>query len=307
MSAQNQLAGHGSPNGALTGYAGQTFVDLDTSNYFVNMDGSLSWNILVQLGVASAAFGGLVLSPTSSGGAIALGGHGNPNGALRGYVGQTYVDVDTSNYFVNMDGALMWNQLVQMSGPSAAFNGIVLSSTFAALQAPATWAVPTLLNLANYVQWGMLKPANSADLMPGQGDRFTQAMLDVTAKVRAKIGACTGFVVSATANSVPSELMSDVCWCIIGAIQSAYPGLGLSEDQKKQVSESWKVINEIKSGGDYRPSMPTDPSVGTVQNQPMAAVVRHVRRSVSERGLAGITSGYGRGDRDDQFDSERWI
>ena len=59
--------------------------------------------------------------------AIALGGHGNPNGALQGYVGQTYVDVDTSNYFVNMDGNLSWNCLVQLAGVSGAFGGLVSS------------------------------------------------------------------------------------------------------------------------------------------------------------------------------------
>ena len=62
--------------------------------------------------------------------AIALGGHGSPNGALQGYVGQTYVDVDTGNYFVNMDGNLAWNCLVQVAGVSGAFGGLVSSPTF---------------------------------------------------------------------------------------------------------------------------------------------------------------------------------
>ena len=235
--------------------------------------------------------------------AIALGGHGNPNGALQGYVGQTYVDVDTSNYFVNMDGNLSWNCLVQLAGVSGAFGGLVSSPTFPTVPAVNTWSVPTLYNLVTYVEWGLISKANSADLMPGQGDRFTQAMLDVTGKVRQKIGVCK-FAVSATANSVPSDLMSDVCWCIIGAMQSAYPGLALSEDQKKQVTASWAVINAIKPGGDYRPPMPADPTASNVQGISPPTVVRRVKRSVDEKSLHGITVGYGRGDRYGQPDSE---
>ena len=236
--------------------------------------------------------------------AIALGGHGSPNGALQGYVGQTYVDVDTGNYFVNMDGNLLWNCLVQLAGVSGVFGGLVSSPTFPTVPATNTWSVPTLYNLVTYVEWGLISKANSADLMPGQGDRFTQAMLDVTAKVRQRIGSCHGFVVSATANSVPSDLMSDVCWCIIGAMQSAYPGLGLTEDQKAQVKSSWAVINGIKPGGDYRPQMPTDPIAGTVQGQPAPTVTRKIKRSVDEKSLHGITVGYGRGDHYGQPDSE---
>ena len=236
--------------------------------------------------------------------AIALGGHGSPNGALQGYVGQTYVDVDTGNYFVNMDGNLSWNCLVQLAGVSGAFGGLVSAPTFPTVPATNTWSVPTLYNLVTYVEWGLLSKANSADLMPGQGDRFTQAMLDVTAKVRQKIGSCHGFVVSATANSVPSDLMSDVCWCIIGAMQSAYPGLGLTDDQKKQVSASWDTIKAIKPGGDYRPQMPADPTSSNVQGQPAPTVTRHIKRSVSEKSLHGITVGYGRGDHYGQPDSE---
>src|ERR1017187_4391835 len=151
----------------------------------------------------------------------ALAGHGSPNGSLAGYIGQTYVDVDTSNYFVNMDGVSLWNELVRLGILSAAFCGLVATPLFPAAPATSTWAVPTVFNLATYVEWGLVSKANSADLMPGQGDRFTQAMIDVTSKVRQKIGVCK-FAVSATANSVPSDLMSDVCWCIIGAMQSAY-------------------------------------------------------------------------------------
>lgn len=163
------------------------------------------------------------------------------------------------------------------------------------------WTVPTLAMLSTYIEASLVNKANSADLQSGQTDRFTQANVDVTAEIRNAIGRVPGFQNSATANSVPPELMRRTCWLIIGAMQSAYPGLALSKDQLKEVNDARKFIETIGTKENpWRPTMPNDPQTASdVQGTPMAAVVRQgTKRTITSHSMKGVTIGSGQGDHD---------
>lgn len=163
---------------------------------------------------------------------------------------------------------------------------------------PVPWIVPQMINLAVYCEYGKLVVINKQDLAAGQADRFTQAMVDVTATIRSRIQSVPGFVVSATANSIPGELMSQACQLILVMMQAAYPALGLTKDQVELFSQAQKFIDSIKADGDYRPTMPPDPMSVSIQGVPSAIVVRSSPRAITARSMAGISLGMGAGDHD---------
>lgn len=164
---------------------------------------------------------------------------------------------------------------------------------------PVPWIVPSIVNCATYCEYGKLLVVNKQDLAPGQADRFTQAMVDVCGLIRSRIQSVPGFVVSATANSIPPELVPEAVQLIMVAMQAAYPALGLTKDQVELFSQAQKRINAIGSKGDmYRPTMPPDPMSASVQGFPPANVVRRTRRAITARSMSGISVGVGPGDYD---------
>jgi hypothetical protein len=227
-------------------------------------------------------------------------GHGNPNGALAGSIGQVYSDVDTTNLWKNVDGVTEWVGLFVPVGPGAAFSGLV--STPAATPVSTTgavaWVVPVLANLQIYVEQGVLAVANTKDLAAGQTDRFTQACVDVVNDIRQAIQSYPGFVVSATANSIPPSLLGKACQMILCAMQGAYPALGLSNDQQKSFQKAYDVLELIRDGK-YRPEMPADPVGSYAQGHPKVVIVRSTPRGSTARSLSGLEVGVGRGDRND--------
>lgn len=170
---------------------------------------------------------------------------------------------------------------------------------------PIPWTVPALLNLATYIEQGVLEVANTKDLASGQSDRFTQAAIDVTAMVRSRIQSVPGYVVSATYDnsgkigSVPPELMTYTCQLILLAMQAAYPGLGLSKEQQEQFRKAQDFIDGIKTGCDYRPTLPPDPMATSVQQSAPVVVVRVNPRAVTGRSMSGISLGMGAGSHDE--------
>lgn len=229
--------------------------------------------------------------------------NGNPNGNLVATPGDTGFDILSGppyNYFVCQGGSV-WGASNFSGGPSGAWAGVVTGSVSpAAGPGTVAWVVPNLANLYTYVEAGVVAVANVKDLAPGQADRFSQAMVDTVAKIRGMIGGVPGYVVSATANSIPPELMDHCVKLILLAMQGAYPALGLTEDQKKAFEDSRKVIDSIKPDARgwcwFKPSMPPDPATGSQQGSPAARTVRHTPRSMTARSLSGLTLGVGRGD-----------
>lgn len=163
----------------------------------------------------------------------------------------------------------------------------------------ASWTTITLLNLATYIEQGVLNVANTSDLAPGQADRFTTAMNDVTAEIRDKLEGIQGVVISGTANSIPAGLKGRACQLILVAMQAAYPGLGLTKDQLEQFRDAQKFVDTLGTkDNNYRPGLPPDPQVNNVQTSPKAAVIRSTPRAITEGSMSGLTLGVGRGARD---------
>jgi hypothetical protein len=222
-----------------------------------------------------------------------LAGHGNPNGALIGYAGQIYVDVDTSNLFTNMNGNVLWNELLQIGTPSASFTGLVTPVISSGTNGgTVSWMVPSLQNLTSYLEWGYLNVLNSKDLAPGQTDRFTQAMLDVTADIRATIQSSKwGFVVSGTPNSIPPELSGIAARLIILAMFGNCPDILIDKDKigsyvkRLDVDQKWK--KELLDGT-MRPSNPPDPQASDVQGYPAATVVQGNYPRVTPWSMRGL-------------------
>ena len=223
-------------------------------------------------------------------------GHGNPNGALAGSIGQDYSDVDTTNLWKNVDGVTEWVGLFVPAGPGAAFSGLVYTPPAIVPAGTVAWVVPVLANLQIYVEQGVLNVANTKDLAPGQTDRFTQACVDVVNDIRQAIMSYPGFVVSATANSIPPSLLGKACQMILCVMQGAYPALGLSNDQQKSFQKAYDVL-ELLRDGKYRPEMPADPVGSYAQGHPKVVIVRSTPRGSTARSLSGLEVGVGRGDR----------
>ena len=97
--------------------------------------------------------------------------------------------------------------------------------------------------LGSYLEAGLVSQLNTKDLLAGQSDRFTQSMVDVTNRFRGAIQAPPRMMtVSATANSVPPEVVGDVCRCILAAMQASCPAIVLEKDQVSALNKSWKLI-----------------------------------------------------------------
>lgn len=213
--------------------------------------------------------------------------HGSPNGFVVGYVGQLCVDVDTSNLFANGDGNTAWNQLLQIAGPSTAFTSMVTPASTGSGSGTNPWVVVALSDLQSYLESGVLTPLNTKDLAVGQTDRFTRAMTDVTAIVRATIQSKNGYVVSGTPNSIPPELKAATCCMILLAMSASCPGLTIEKERRTVYENTAKTLALVTSGA-LRPSMPTDPQAPDVQAMPSAEVVSSRRPEATGWQLRGL-------------------
>lgn len=93
-------AGHGNPNGSLIGVAGQTYLDVDTNNFWVNNSGGTGWAQMTG-NTTGAAFTALV---AGSGGAPNVTFTGNPNGTVVGTPGQCGIETATNSFWIKASG-----------------------------------------------------------------------------------------------------------------------------------------------------------------------------------------------------------
>lgn len=145
---------------------------------------------------------------------------------------------------------------------------------------PTNWTTITLQMLGSYLEAELVTTLNTKDLLAGQSDRFTQAMTDITNKVRSVIQAPPRLMaVSATANAVAPELVGDVCKLILAAMQASCPAIVLEKDQVSALNKSWKMFEPEGpiAKGIFPLTMPSDPQpAGGMQGLPAPASVVHV-------------------------------
>lgn len=149
------------------------------------------------------------------------------------------------------------------------------------------WKVLAVADLKPFLVSEQVEALNSSSLGTGQNPRFDDAMPHVAARVRNKIASCSRNQLSATANSVPPEMVMHTALLIIEALQ---PGLGitLTEDQKAQIETAKEDLNRVAECKDVV-SEPSDPlTPGPAQTGGYVKVVSAATRGATHEKMAGI-------------------
>ena len=141
----------------------------------------------------------------------------------------------------------------------------------------STWIIITADQLNDYSVAAKVNALRTAALKAGQADPFDAVMPDVVAAVRMQIQSCASNQVSATANSIPPELKSHVCWLIIQAMQARLPGLKLSDEEKDMVKKADRYMEKVASC-EYKVSAPEEASDEVVQAGTSPAITPRTKR-----------------------------
>jgi phage gp36-like protein len=149
------------------------------------------------------------------------------------------------------------------------------------------WVVITSSDLDDYSVGSKVNALRTAALSGGQGDPFDRVMPDVAATCRNMIASNAGNVLSATANSVPPETKTHVCWLIIEALQTRLMGLKLTEEERRMIDRAWQYFRDVAKG-DVTVSAPDDPSESEVQGGAAISVVSTGERVSNRDTLAGL-------------------
>ena len=145
------------------------------------------------------------------------------------------------------------------------------------------WLTIQLSDLNDYLVGAQVTALNSSALAAGQSDRFTKIMTDMVNRIRIKIEGCPRNHISATPLTVPPELKWVACYLIIEAMQTAVPGLKLTDDQRNQIAKANDQLTRIADGKEVV-SIPNDPLTPVdVQRGGQAQLLTHTPRLASRR------------------------
>jgi hypothetical protein len=123
------------------------------------------------------------------------------------------------------------------------------------------WIVITAADLDDALVGAKASAIRTAALASGQADRFDNVMHARSNYVRNRIaGRCS---LSATAYAVPPELKTQTCLLIIEQLQTVFPSLRLSDDQKNTISRAYKDL-DIAGTVDFPISTATDAAAADV-------------------------------------------
>lgn len=150
-----------------------------------------------------------------------------------------------------------------------------------------TWIVITAANLGDYSVGAKVNALRTAALSSGQTDPFTRVMPDVVATVRTMIASASGNVLSGTANSIPPETKTYVCWLVIEAMQTRLPGLKLMDEERRMIDRAWQYFRDVAKG-DIQVSAPDDPETPAVQSGPAISVVSSPDRLFTRNTLSSL-------------------
>ncbi|MDB6108261.1 MAG: hypothetical protein JWR69_11 [Pedosphaera sp.] len=112
----------------------------------------------------------------------------------------------------------------------------------------SAWITITLEDLNDYLAGAQVDAINTAATAEGQTDRFTKVSADIANRIRLKIESNFRNYISLTPGTIPPELKWVACYLIIEAMQTAIPGLLLSEDQRKQIEKADTQLTRIADG-----------------------------------------------------------
>lgn len=127
----------------------------------------------------------------------------------------------------------------------------------------AAWTVILPVDLNRFLVGAQVSALRSAALASGQADPASDTIRDKANYVRARIGGKVRL--SATALSVPPELIEHVCMLALETLSGRLPGLALSQDQTNRISRIYKDL-DIAGTPDFPVSAATDPEVFAADN-----------------------------------------
>jgi hypothetical protein len=152
----------------------------------------------------------------------------------------------------------------------------------------SNWTTIALTDLNDYLVAAQVNALNTAALAPGQSDRFTRIMTDAVNRVRAKIEGCPRNRVSATPLTVPPELKWAACCLIIEAMQSAIPGLKLTDDQRAQIARAHEQLTRVADCKEVVATPPDPLEPPDVQRGGATKLVSSSERLVSRNRTRGL-------------------
>ena len=149
------------------------------------------------------------------------------------------------------------------------------------------WVTIDLDDLNDYSAGEKVAALVSAALAVGQTDPSVRVIPDVVAIARGYLAARGQNLLSATANSVPPEAKTHVCWLIIEALQARLPGLVLMDEERRMIDRAWEWLRDVAKGA-ISIATPDDPIVAEVQAPAAISVVEKPVRVTTRSTLSGL-------------------
>lgn len=150
-----------------------------------------------------------------------------------------------------------------------------------------TWVAIVADDLNDYSAGAKVSALRSKALAEGQTDPFARVMPDVAATARGYLARGGQNQLSLTANSVPPEAKTHLCWLIIEALQARLPGLALKDEEKRMIDRAWQYLRDVAKG-DIAIATPDDPTTPDVQAGSAITVVNAPERRFTRHRLEGI-------------------
>lgn len=150
----------------------------------------------------------------------------------------------------------------------------------------ASWTVIVPADLNRFLVGAQVAALRSAALAAGQTDPAPDTIRDKANYVRSRIGGRVRL--SATALSVPPELIEHVCMLALETLSGRLPGLDLSDDQRRRIERVYRDL-DIAGKESFPVSAADDPEVFAADGSTGSmSFVRTGRNINSRRKMSGI-------------------
>lgn len=150
----------------------------------------------------------------------------------------------------------------------------------------ASWTVIVPADLNRFLVGAQVAALRSAALAAGQSDPAPDTIRDKANYVRSRIGGRVRL--SATALSVPPELIEHVCMLALETLSGRLPGLDLSDDQRRRIERVYRDL-DIAGKESFPVSAADDPEVfaadGSTGSMSFVRPGRHVNSRTKMSGI----------------------
>lgn len=151
----------------------------------------------------------------------------------------------------------------------------------------AAWITIAATDLNDYSVGAKITALRTNALAAGQTDPFTRVMPDVAATARTYLSANGKNSLDATANSVPPEAKTHLCWIVIEAMQARLMGLSLKDEERRMIDRAWQYFRDV-ADGKIAISEPDNPIEAEVQAAASISVVSTNTRKFTRTSMDGL-------------------